>query len=59
VRISPQAVLEMEAVEETILQAFVELVEELGPETSREWCRILERVHAILTDETKPLNRLP
>lgn len=59
VRISPRAVLEMQAVEETILQAFVELVEELGPETSREWCRILERVHAILTDETKPLNRMP
>ncbi|SHF67934.1 DNA-binding transcriptional regulator, MarR family [Desulfacinum infernum DSM 9756] len=59
VRISPEAGRDMVHLEETILQAFVNLVEELGPETAREWCRILERVHSVLTDETKRLERLP
>ncbi|SMC25020.1 DNA-binding transcriptional regulator, MarR family [Desulfacinum hydrothermale DSM 13146] len=59
VRISPEATRDMEVLEETVLQAFVDLVEELGPETSRDWCRILERVHSVLNDETKRLERLP
>ena len=55
VRISPEAVREMEAVEETILQSFVDLIQKIGPETAKQWCHILEKVHEVLIKETERL----
>lgn len=48
VRISPEAQKDIEGVEETILRSFVELVEKIGPETTRKWCQVLERVKSVL-----------
>lgn len=50
VRISPEAIKKIESVETRILQLFEILVEKLGPETTRQWCRVLERVNAALSD---------
>lgn len=48
VRISPEALKDIEGVEDTILRSFVELVEKIGPETARKWCEVLERVKSVL-----------
>lgn len=50
VRISPEAVKNIESVESGILRLFEALVEQLGPETTRQWCHVLQRVNTILTD---------
>ncbi len=48
VRVSPQAVENIEGVEETILRSFVEIVEKIGPETAQKWCEVLEQVKSVL-----------
>lgn len=48
VRISPEALKDIEALEDNILRSFVELVEKIGPETARKWCEVLERVKSVL-----------
>lgn len=48
VRISPEALKDIEGVEDTILRSFVELVEKIGPETTRKWCEVLEQVKSVL-----------
>ncbi len=48
VRISPEALKDIEGIEDTILRSFVELVEKIGPETARKWCEVLERVKSVL-----------
>lgn len=48
VRISPEALKDIEGLEDTILRSFVELVEKIGPETARKWCEVLERVKSVL-----------
>jgi DNA-binding MarR family transcriptional regulator len=50
VRISPEAVKKIESVETSILQLFENLVEKLGPETTQQWCRVLKRISAVLSD---------
>ncbi len=53
VRISPQAIKHAEEVESAIMELFVKLVEKIGPETTTQWCRVLERIKSVLTQETK------
>jgi DNA-binding MarR family transcriptional regulator len=50
VRISPESAKNIESVESSILQLFEGLVEKLGPETTRQWCRVLKHVNAVLSD---------
>ncbi len=53
VRISPQAIKHAEEVESAIMELFVGLVEKIGPETTTQWCRVLERIKSVLTQETQ------
>jgi DNA-binding MarR family transcriptional regulator len=52
VRISAKAIKHVEAVETAIMQLFVGLVEKIGPETAGQWCRVLERIKSVLSNET-------
>ncbi len=56
VRISPEAVKEIEALEHSILALFVDLVQKLGPETTQKWCQVLECVKGVLADESACVN---
>lgn len=53
VRIAPDAIKHAEAVENAIMDLFVGLVEKIGPETTVQWCRVLERIKSVVTRETK------
>lgn len=52
VRIAPAAVQHAEAVEAAIMALFVGLVERIGPETTAQWCQVLERIKAVVSTET-------
>jgi DNA-binding MarR family transcriptional regulator len=58
VRISPEAIKKIESVETSVLQLFEGLVEKLGPETTRQWCRVLKEINAVLSDGLQDSNRL-
>ena len=51
VRVSPEAIEDIEGVEGTILRSFVELVEKIGPETAGKWCEVLEQVKSVLEND--------
>jgi DNA-binding MarR family transcriptional regulator len=51
VTISPHAVKRAEAIEASLLQFFVELVDKIGPETSQMWCDVLARIKSVLNQE--------
>jgi len=51
VRLSPQAEEHVGKAEENMLQVFVDLVEKIGPETTRQWVEVLERVRGVLDRE--------
>lgn len=53
VRIAPGATKHAEEVESAILALFVNLVEKIGPQTANQWCQVLERIKAVVTQETK------
>lgn len=52
VRIAPAAVQHAEAVEDAIMALFIGLVEQVGPETTAQWCQVLERIKSVVTSET-------
>lgn len=52
VRVSPQAVEKAQAIEASIINLFVELVQKIGPESAQKWCEVLENVKAALADNT-------
>ena len=55
IRVSPEAIEEISRVEEKVLGAFVELVQAVGPETTRMWCEVLHRIKNVLeNDQTLP-----
>ncbi len=54
VSVAPKAVREIEKINDTILQSFVDLVEKIGPETTAQWCEVLRRVNQVL--EKEPLH---
>ncbi len=45
IRVSPEALKDIAQVEEMILGSFVELVEAIGPETTQQWCQVLEQIN--------------
>ncbi len=51
VQVAPEVVTRIEKVEERILSSFVDLVEKIGPETTRKWCEVLEQVKYIVGKE--------
>ena len=51
VQIAPSFKSSIQAIEETILIRFVDLVEKLGHETTSMWCDVMEKVEAILDKE--------
>ncbi len=51
VRISPEAVKEIEAVENDVLLLFVDLVEKLGPEIIDKWCEVLSAIKDLILNE--------
>jgi len=51
VSVAPRAVREIEKINDTILHAFVDLVEKIGPETTAKWCEVLGRVNQVLEEE--------
>lgn len=58
VRISPEAIKRIEKIENAILFSFVELVEKIGPQTSRKWCEVLARIKEVLREE-QPKTSIP
>jgi len=48
IRVSPEALEGIAQVEARILSSFVELVEAVGPDATRKWCQVLERIKAVL-----------
>jgi len=55
VRISPEAVRTIDKIEQAILLSFVDLVNQLGRETTKKWCEVLERVHEVLQPRSAAL----
>jgi DNA-binding MarR family transcriptional regulator len=51
VRLSEQAASQAEQMEATVLGAFLDLVEKVGPETAQKWCEVLERVEQVLAKQ--------
>jgi len=49
VRISPEAVKKAEAIEDSILQLFVILVDKIGADTAQKWCDVLASVKSVLS----------
>ena len=48
IRVSPEALKNIARVEEMVLGSFVELVTELGPETTQKWCEVLQQIKQVL-----------
>ncbi|WP_319406908.1 MarR family transcriptional regulator [uncultured Desulfosarcina sp.] len=48
IRVSPEALEDIARVEEMLLGYFVELVEAVGPETTKKWCEVLEQIKQVL-----------
>lgn len=53
ISLSPEAEQRIEKMEEQMLSSFIELVEELGPETARKWGEVLERVEEVLDRQNR------
>ena len=51
VSVSHEAIEDIEEIEEAVLRSFVDLVQKVGPETTRKWCEVLERIKSILEEE--------
>ncbi|MFO7749929.1 MAG: MarR family transcriptional regulator [Desulfobacteraceae bacterium] len=52
ISLSSEAARKIDEIESITLSAFVELVEELGPETTEKWCEVLEQIQTILKKES-------
>ncbi len=48
VRVSPDAVKDLEKVETAILKKFEDIVSKIGGETARKWCEALEKVMEVM-----------
>ncbi len=55
--ISPVALEKIEKIEEDILNKFVKIVEDIGPETARKWCDVLSLVKEVLKQNDSPKKR--
>jgi DNA-binding MarR family transcriptional regulator len=50
VSISSNAVEDIERIEATILESFIDLVEAVGPEIAGKWCEVLAKVKEVLDE---------
>jgi DNA-binding MarR family transcriptional regulator len=57
VRISPDSVKEIEVLENNILQLFMQLVNKVGPDTTRQWCAVPARIKQALDAEAAKHHR--
>ncbi len=48
IRVTPDALKDIAQVEEIILGSFVELVDAVGPETTKKWCEVLQQIKRVL-----------
>jgi len=53
ISLSPESEQRIEKMEEQMLATFIELVEELGPETAQKWGEVLERVEEVLRRQNR------
>ncbi|WP_446008260.1 MarR family winged helix-turn-helix transcriptional regulator [Candidatus Electrothrix sp.] len=53
ISLSPESEERIDKMEEQMLASFIELVEELGPETARKWGEVLERVEEVLRRQNR------
>jgi len=51
VQISPEAIKTSHEIENTILAFFAGMVKKVGPEVTRKWCEVLDRVKTVLESE--------
>lgn len=51
ISISPEVIRDIEVIEENVLNAFMELVQKLGPDTTRKWCEVLAHIKMVLGAE--------
>lgn len=51
VRIAPEVAEDIAKIEGKILGSFIELVDRLGPETTRKWCEVLAHVQTVMTEQ--------
>ncbi len=53
VRIAPDVAEDIAKIEGKILNSFIELVDRLGPETTRKWCEVLAHVKTVMAEQQK------
>jgi len=51
IRISPEALKEIQKIEQVVIQSFVDLVERIGPEYAQQWCSVLDKVRNVITED--------
>ncbi|WP_457574522.1 MarR family winged helix-turn-helix transcriptional regulator [Desulfolithobacter sp.] len=56
ISLSPDAMQDLDRIEEQMIAAFVDLVRDLGPETARQWYGVLQQVEKVLLQR---IGRLP
>ncbi len=55
VRLSKEAKIQAEQMENAVLAMFLDLVEKVGPETAQKWCEVLEKVEQVLSKKSEQL----
>jgi len=57
VRIASALKDDFSRVNSVLLNAFANLIQKIGPETTRMWCEVLRRIEAVLEQEERPAKR--
>jgi DNA-binding MarR family transcriptional regulator len=57
VRIASALKDDFSRVNSVLLNAFANLIQKIGPETTRMWCEVLRRIEAVLEQEERPVKR--
>jgi DNA-binding MarR family transcriptional regulator len=57
VRVSPEAIQQIQELEAGLLALFTDLVHKLGPETTRKWCDVLQVVQKTIIESQAPASR--
>lgn len=57
VRLSPDAVEHMDAMERHILQSIVVMIEKIGPEYARMWCEVYEKLREAVGEVDEAMRR--
>ncbi len=51
VRLSKQALTHLEIIEQAMIEAFMAIIEKVGPELADNWCDVITRIEKVLTEE--------